>query len=339
MIKVQVFIVLGIIILFVALNFLALKLFKKIGTTAKQQDLPTRWSNVAKPTVGGIVYYIAFVLAFIVKEFPYFDFQPLDYLAFWGGTIAFATGLLDDVKRLNPWPKMLGQFLAAAIVAGSYPVVLHEVQTIDVLLKIFLMVGVMNAINMFDNLDGVATLALISFSLILFHISSPAFPMFFMAAGVAFLFFNAPSAKMYMGDSGSLLLGFAISYMVLSSEIKPNWLIGFNLSPWILLMTSLGICLVDAIVVSINRVAHRRSPMQGGRDHTTHNLGYLGLSDKKIFLVFLALALFQFFVFAASFDPLVSSVGSSQSLTYFFTLLTIQLGISWRNLAKGKYHY
>lgn len=339
MFEMQLLLIGGLTLFFLAVNFVALKMFKRIGTTAKQQDLSTRWSNVAKPTVGGIVFYLAFILAFIVKEFPYFDFEFSDLFVFIGGTIAFATGLIDDVKRLSPWPKMLGQILAASCVAIFLPVSFSETSSVDTFLKVFVMVGIMNAINMFDNMDGVATLALVSFMLILFHISAPAFPMVFFSAGLAFLFFNAPSAKMYMGDSGSLLLGFVISTTLLSSDTVPNWWMGLNWSPWFLLFCSLGICLVDAIVVSINRIAHRRSPMQGGRDHTTHNLGYLGLSDKKVFLVFVGLAILQFLVFVVGFDPLLSSVSSSHSIIYFFTLLTIQFGISWRNLAKGKYHY
>lgn len=335
----QLIIIGGIAIFFLLMNAVALKLFKQLGTTAKQQDIPTRWSNTAKPTVGGIVFYLAFILAVIAKEIPYFDYHIHDLWIIFGGTIAFVTGLVDDVKRLSPWPKMAGQVLAAATVAFSLPVSLHEVVAVDVFLKVFLMVGLMNAINMFDNMDGVATLALISMSFIMLFLGPPTLPIFFIGSGLAFLVFNAPSAKMYMGDSGSLLLGFVLSVMLLSSELAPSWIGGFNWSPWILLSLSLGICLVDAIMVSVNRMRHGRSPMIGGRDHTTHNLGYFGLSDKKVFLVFALLAVVQCLLFLASFDPLFATVNSSLCLAYFFTLLTIQFYFSWRNLAKGKYHY
>lgn len=342
---------------FVLITFLFYRVFGKLGTKAKLIDKPSRWSLSAKPAIGGLVFYIAFCVAVLPLVF-YHEGGRGYALLFLTGTCAFALGLWDDIKRIPPSYKMSGQVIVAFIfLASSHTTPIfgndnpgsHFLMFFQSGCTIFLVVAMMNSINMLDNMDGVATIAVVPIMLftVYFDCDEARVGIIFSIAMLAFLVFNWTPAKVYMGDSGSMLLGAVAAWMVLGAdscgEIAINiWNGVFRL----MLIVGLGtLFIVDTIVVVINRLRHGVSAAKGGKDHTTHNLFYLGMSQWQIAALFVllgALQLYLVFLFVEDnrLHPEKGMLASSAPIIlYFFSLLCFHLILSARNLRKGKYAY
>ncbi len=330
---------------------------------AKIIDAPERWT-APKSTYGGILFFIAFLLGAIGDlTAPGSTFNSWIFI---GAIVAFGLGLWDDLARIGPKQKFLGQFAAAAlcIIGGMRLCILPE--PFDALLTFIFIVALMNSFNMLDNMDAVATIVAIGVMLfiILGHslglTGMPASAFTVLAALLAFLFFNWHPSKIFMGDSGSMLLGLLMAYLVIANN---SFIHGLRFNSWgmgmgtitLTIITVLAAPIIDTLVVIIQRLRHSKSPMQGGRDHTTHNLVYLGLSERGVAAVFILLTLLQLAlalrmnlalkVLANSFGraPIVDTNFFVRyqlvNIVYFILLFITMLTISFRNLHKGKYSY
>jgi len=197
-------------------------------------------------------------------------------------------GLIDDIRRLSPWSRFLvqnaiGIFSAAVLVSTDTVGSPTGFWFVDVFLSVLWIVGLTNAINFFDNLDGGAsgTVAISSIFLFLLayqneQILISALALVLTGATLGFLIWNRPPARIYMGDSGALFLGLLIASLTIRLEPTPiNKVASFAVP---LLLVAMPI--LDTSVVVIRRVARRISPFQGGRDHLSHRLLRLGLSKK-----------------------------------------------------------
>jgi UDP-GlcNAc:undecaprenyl-phosphate GlcNAc-1-phosphate transferase len=340
---------------FSLVTFVLLKVFKSLGTKAKSQDAFSRWSSAIKPAVGGMVFFVGFLMAML--QLLFFSGFSTDYLfIFMAGVVAFGLGLWDDMRRISPTPKFAGQILTGILFALSghatgffvEPGQTHAFfQILDGLMVIIIVVAVMNSVNMLDNMDGISTIATMPVMLL------PAFGtcvdgsmgMIMICALFGFLVFNWKPAKVYMGDSGSMLLGFITAWMVLGMDhCGENNIPSYNGLTTILLFLGAGTMFIsDTLVVIIQRLRHKISPFQGGRDHTTHNLFYLGLKEWQIAVLFLTLGLIQLVLLFTFLEQLKSGAGiwaaGSTILFYFFLLFGFHLAVSFRNLRKGKYNY
>lgn len=345
------------IVFFAVVTFVLMRVFRHLGTKAKAQDVLTRWSANIKPTIGGMVFYLGFCLAMVFVygvDFPIREWT----LMFVAGTFAFLLGLWDDLSRISASKKMVGQILVGLIIVLSG----HTTQLFDMsegntwlqfsaqlVVTIFVVVAIMNSVNMLDNMDGVATIATLPAMIfpLMFNCQEMFIGIIFLTAMVGFLIFNWTPSKIYMGDSGSMLLGFVVAWMILGSdqcgEINiPQW---NGLSRLLLLLAIGGLFIVDTLVVVINRLRHGLSPATGGRDHTTHNLFYLGLKQWQIALIFIALGMMQIFL-AEKFVSDIQMYPDANKLKviapitfYFLVLFGVHYLISIRNLRTGKYAY
>jgi UDP-GlcNAc:undecaprenyl-phosphate GlcNAc-1-phosphate transferase len=340
---------------FSGITFLLLKGFRNFGTKAKADDAFSRWSSAIKPAVGGFVFYVAFLFA-IFPLLQFTDFE-LDYvLIFLAGSVAFGLGLWDDMKRISPGKKFGGQILAGLLFASSG----HSVsffadpnsanlflEVLDAAIVVFIVVAVMNSVNMLDNMDGVSSIAVIP-ALLLPSFGScidASAGMVMLCGVIGFLILNWTPAKVFMGDSGSMLLGFMVSWMILGmNHCHENDLSDFeNLSIVVLFLGAGALFVADTMVVVIQRLRHKISPFTGGRDHTTHNLFYLGLSQGQIAVLFILLGLVQTGLVYGFLDKIAHGENvldaSLTILLYFFLLFGFHLTVSFRNLRKGKYGY
>jgi UDP-GlcNAc:undecaprenyl-phosphate GlcNAc-1-phosphate transferase len=341
---------------FVALTFLLFRIFRGFGVRAKALDTPSRWMN-AKPTIGGLVFYIAFCMAII----PLWLYYPIgtDYLfIFLSGTAAFLLGLWDDLKRIPPATKLAGQGIVALLfVFSSHTTFIFEysnppsqlLSALQLICSVFVIVAVMNSINMLDNMDGIATIAVIPILLFAsyFDCDEGGVAILFLLGMCGFLIFNWTPAKIYMGDSGSMLLGLVAAWMLLGADSCGE----ISMRPWsglsrLMLILGLGaLFIVDSIVVVFNRMRNGVSPMKGGRDHTTHNLFYAGMKQWQIAILFLMLGVFQvvlvyFFVENnRAHNGENVFVACAPIFLYFFSLLAFHLALSFRNLRLEKYTY
>jgi UDP-GlcNAc:undecaprenyl-phosphate GlcNAc-1-phosphate transferase len=266
-----------------------------------------RWSAEVKPSLGGFSFFIVFLVSIsflnIIAEpqNQVFDLKMIGILA--ATTLGFIIGLADDAYNTNPLVKFIGQLTCAFILiatdvyiqaTGFYP--------IDYALTIFWVVGLMNSINMLDNMDGATTSISISIILVaiafVFTNAETQNTYLILLLGVlgallGFLYFNWNPAKIYMGDSGSQFLGIflaAISILFFWQEKNQTAEI-FQIKQFVVPMLVFIVPLIDTLTVFIRRLARKQSPFVGGKDHTTHQLVFFGLSEKQAVSTLLLISL------------------------------------------------
>ncbi len=227
-------------------------------------------------------------------------------------TIMGLVGLWDDIKNLRPLPRFLAQTVGGAFTAG-FIVSTNTVgsptgnDVFDFIISVAWIVGITNAINFFDNLDGGAagTVAISSLGLTLLSATSNQFYLASLSAvlsGAAFgfLFWNRNPARIYMGDAGALFLGMLTSSLLVRFEPNPiNPYASFAIPILIL-----AVPILDTSVAVISRIARRKSPFEGGQDHLSHRLLRRGLGRKQVAVIlWLITILFVSYAFILSSIP------------------------------------
>ena len=207
-----------------------------------------------------------------------------------GCAILYLAGLLDDVFHLPPLAKLGAQLAAAALVlASGIRVEIVSNNLAATAIGVLWLVGMTNAFNLLDNMDGLAaTLATIAcaFFAVDAYTIHPSHFVAVLSLGICFaclgfLPFNLRlrgSAAVFMGDSGSQVLGFALAALGLAS----SWTVaGSTVATLFLPLLVLAIPILDTTFVTVVRLLEGRPVTRGGRDHTSHRLVYEGLSDKR----------------------------------------------------------
>ena len=267
-------------------------------------DVPGGRKRHATPVAvtGGVAITTAMLLALAVS-FSAFG----DYAAFFVGTVVLAlTGLLDDLGEVSAGTKMLIQILAAVLMTSggaNFLVNLGNLFATDPIntrlwaipLTVFATVAVINAINMFDGLDGLAgSLALVmlaffaAFALMIGDLNAAKIIIVLAGAVAGFLFFNLPwplrgHHRTFMGDAGSMVLGFAIAWFSVSLTQQHVHAVAPPTMLWVL-----GLLLMDVFTVTVRRLARRRSPMAPDRDHIHHILMRRGYSQRTTLVILAA---------------------------------------------------
>jgi UDP-GlcNAc:undecaprenyl-phosphate GlcNAc-1-phosphate transferase len=199
-----------------------------------------------------------------------------------------AMGLVDDLRSLSPWPRLITQSVVGSIVAfiivqGGTVGTPFGTSTLNTAVTIFWIVGICNSINFFDNLDGAASGAVAIAALGVFFIAFDrgqelvsALSIVTAGSTIGFLMWNKSPAKIYMGDAGALFLGIIISVAAirLNPGITPTWK---SLTIPVIL---LAVPLLDTCVAVFSRLARGLSPLTGGKDHLSHRLVRAGLSRR-----------------------------------------------------------
>jgi UDP-GlcNAc:undecaprenyl-phosphate GlcNAc-1-phosphate transferase len=208
------------LLLSIALTALARVVSPRIGlVAAPRQD---RWHSKPTPLLGGVAIYLAFVAGFCF-------FGPRTtgaYAILAGGTLLVITGLVDDILHIKPYTKLVFQLIAASIlVYFGLHLPFVEYQLVNDVLTIFWLVGITNALNLLDNMDGlaggisaIACVFLAVTFLLNGQIQEAVLPAMLGAAALGFLVFNFSPASIFMGDSGSMFLGFLLSGTALLSD-------------------------------------------------------------------------------------------------------------------------
>jgi UDP-GlcNAc:undecaprenyl-phosphate GlcNAc-1-phosphate transferase len=288
-------------------NALFLRFFKSLGIRSNSGETIIRWGALSKPAIGGITFYIMFLLSVASYSILFEPAKPLFQTAFIGLLLAcgagFIIGLADDAYDTKPLLKFGIQFLSGLILitSGIY-IKIFPNELLNYFFTLFWVVGIMNSINMLDNMDGIT--AIVSIGIISNAIFRIVIHQDFdnmhllvligvLSSLVAFLRFNWHPSKMYMGDTGSQFLGVFLAAIGIiyfwNDPYSPNVTATGNLFCSTLMIFILPI--LDTTVVVVNRLSKGQSPFIGGKDHTTHNLAYFGLTDGQVALVFCALVL------------------------------------------------
>lgn len=251
-----------------------------------------RWNKRPTPTLGGVGMFGAFALAVLTSGGLKADTLPI--LA--GASIMFLLGLYDDYRELSPPAKLVGQILAASVVVFfDYQIAFFKFDLLNILLTFVWLVGITNALNLLDNMDGLAGGIAFIVALFLgffFFVAGkqPAFLALALAlagAILGFLVFNFPPASIFMGDSGSLFLGFTLAALAVARKTSASNVLAVIAIPALLFMLPI----LDTTLVTITRLMRGQSPAQGGRDHTSHRLIAFGLTERQAVLSLYAVAL------------------------------------------------
>ena len=293
-------------------TFLVLPFVNRIGEYFNIKDSPDPRKQKQSPLVriGGIAIIFGFFTSlFLIWSLNNFSIDSLYQTKFFvllilSSLIIFLLGLFDDLKSLSPFIRLLIQFAVAIFIAESGiniqqinlawinidPIYLPKI--ISNLVTSFWIVGLINAINWLDGVDGLASglvgfaslgLAVISYQNGQFFV--PLIAVTLSGCSFGFLRFNFYPAKILMGDSGSYFLGFSlaiVSIMSTSLEVNP---IGIFI-PFFLLI----IPLMDMLVVIIRRIFKRESPFLSDRSHFHHRLIDSGFTELGTVVIFYSLS-------------------------------------------------
>jgi len=333
---------LPIILVFIFSCFISL-LLNKVSLNFKNlipkdtNDKEIRLSNLKIPTFGGIAMSIAFLVSIRLLGKADFDFVQIAIYAVFITLIGF----FDDVYNLNWKLKLFLQFVAIGTpiyilkiylnIEGLFKLDLNN--SLNLISTIIWILLIVNSLNFLDNMDGLAasTATMIAISLgVLSYITNQYkltdIALVLVGSMIGFLYFNLPRARLYMGDSGSLFIGYCLGFISIlfswNSEVNSFW--NLPLPPVILFFT---IPLIDFITVVISRLKNGNSPMTGGTDHISHRLINLGYSNSKVLLSF---AIFSIFIFLITLTILFTNqiisiiAGFLYFIVVFITLIYVQ---------------
>ncbi|MEY3398359.1 MAG: hypothetical protein RL220_953 [Bacteroidota bacterium] len=314
------------LILSFCIAWFLLQKVKSLGTN-KGSTGQLRWSSQKVPTLGGLVLFLSFLLAMAFHR-ENVSFVIMAIPAFFA---AFITGLWDDMRSISPRLKLIGQLLASVLMLVCSDI---SLLSLNAVLLVFLMIALMNSLNMLDNMDGVAAAIVLMFCA--WNIAAgDVWPSLFIVPGLlVFLFFNLRPAKMYLGDGGSLFLGLFIGYVGIGFVSEGRW--GeLHLDVQLISTLCLLFCLpaADTLLVVINRLMAGISPAVGGRDHSTHHLVYAGVREEFIPWLYSIVYSSPWIMFSVFNFPIVSS------LIYFVLVFAALFLISRRNISQRKFVY
>lgn len=296
----------------------------------KKSKLQTRWNISKKPTLGGISFYIVFLIVFVYTSHPMFSLLlPL--------SIAFGFGLIDDYFFLSPFLKLLGQSSVALLIGNEHTIHLVESNIVNTIFTFFWIIGLMNAINMLDNMDGILASTVLIILLIALIIRSEESSLelnFYIAsiigALISFLFFNWQPAKMYMGDSGSQFLGAFLAWISIQYfwGFREEGIEGFQGRQILVPVLAFIIPLIDTSTVIFFRLKRGISPFVGGKDHLTHHLVYAGFSERQTVLLLGMISLLSGMIIFFIEDI----VATNQWVSQCSWIIAVYIGLVWMML-------
>ncbi len=261
-------------------TLLVMPLARRIGAVARPRE--DRWHRGEVPLLGGIAIVFATAvpaLAAIGQGDP----RLLALLA--GGALIASVGLVDDLRGMRPQTKLLCQIAAAVlVVALGLRLPLTGEAMIDLPVTLLWILALTNAFNLLDNMDGLAAgiAAIVAGFRLVFllgdgNLEAATVAAILLGATAGFLVFNRNPARIFMGDTGSMFLGFFVGGMSLVGGYPyARGLVSILLLPALLVLVPL----FDTTFVTLTRIFAGRPISVGGRDHTSHRLVALGLSEK-----------------------------------------------------------
>jgi UDP-GlcNAc:undecaprenyl-phosphate GlcNAc-1-phosphate transferase len=268
-------------VIVLALTPVVRALARRWGVVARPKS--DRWHSKPTAMLGGVAIWAGVTLSYLF----FVPHTPRVWVVVGTSTFLFLVGLVDDLLRAKPYQKLIGQVMGSAFVV-YYGVGLQwtHFQSLDMLITIFWLIGITNAVNLLDNMDGlaagIAAIASFFLTLALFAAGQPTEAVLvgcFTAALVGFLVYNSNPASIFMGDCGSMFVGFflASAALIHGSGGRSRSFLPVLAVPILILL----IPIFDTTFVTILRKLSGRAASQGGRDHTSHRLVALGMSERR----------------------------------------------------------
>jgi UDP-GlcNAc:undecaprenyl-phosphate GlcNAc-1-phosphate transferase len=312
------------IALAVAFTALARYFARRYGFVAKPKA--DRWHTRPTAMLGGTAIFATTALMYL-SVVPH-TYESIIVIS--ASSILFIVGFVDDLLHIKPYQKLIGQMIGASLVVGTgLKMPLTGYELVDIWITVFWIIGITNAINLLDNMDGLAAgisaIAAISLG-VSFAVSGQTSELTFVAVFVGsligFLVFNFNPASIFMGDCGSMFVGFLLSTLVLLNQTggRSRGIVPILAVPVLILFVPI----FDTTFVTVLRKLWGRKASQGGRDHTSHRLVALGLSERTAVLM-----LYAFAIVAGGLSLLVSQLRLTQSLAVvaIFTVILVIVGV------------
>lgn len=296
--------IIGIVFIFVAL---IIPFIKKIAVHIGAVDIPggRHIHKRITPKLGGVAIFFGFLLGYMLfgSQTP----QMISILI--GGIVLLLFGIFDDIKRLPPSIQFIGQIAAAIIVVYYGGIVLKDISAYGIYidfgifakpLTIFFIVAVINCMNFIDGLDGLAsgigviffiTISIIIHGTGIYNGLDASLSLIMIGATLGFLVHNFYPAKIFLGNSGSMFLGYIISVISL---------LGFKnvtLTSFIVPVLILAVPILDTLFAIIRRLLKGESPTKGDGKHIHHQL--LGLTSSQVKTVLIIYSINILFSFAS----------------------------------------
>jgi UDP-GlcNAc:undecaprenyl-phosphate GlcNAc-1-phosphate transferase len=278
------------------LTLILVPLFRKIGIKYKILDYPDKRKihNVAVPRSGGIAMVSVFIIIIIFNILLKTVLLEIFLKIIWAFIILVFLGIYDDLKNINPRIKLLFQIIVASIIYFngikifriSNPLggEIYLAGTISFIFTVIWVVGLINAINFIDGMDGLAagTILISNIFLSIISLTSKNYlvlnlSIILIGICVGFLFYNFPPAKIFMGDTGSMFLGFIMATISIIGNRKGE--VGITLLiPIILLLLPI----FDTLSAIFRRIKSKKSIFKPDRKHIHHKLLEVGITYKNV---------------------------------------------------------
>jgi len=282
----------GVLLLAIAGTPLARKLGLRLNTV--DQPDPTRKVHaIPTPRLGGVAIFLSTLIVTLLLGEQYNVSQLAGILI--GAALMSFMGLWDDRFSLPASVKLIGQFIALGLlVITGVSINILPYPLLNLLVTALWVVGITNAINLLDNMDGlsggVAAIAAAHFALMCAFTGQylvGALSVAVMAACIGFLIYNWTPATIFMGDSGALFLGFVLAAI----GIKVDFPLNIPIVTWMVPLLVLAVPIFDTTLVTISRLKRGLNPLTTpGLDHTSHRLTYAGLTRREAVLVLYCVA-------------------------------------------------
>lgn len=334
------------LLLVAAIAYLITPIGRRFSLFIKAVDYPNarRLNKKPMPSAGGLTIYVTFI---ITTLFIFPDVIPKDYALkiILSSGIVVLTGVLDDIFELSPKQKLLGITLGAL---AAYYVADIRMNTVSLFsffdinlgflslpLTLIWIIALTNAINLIDGLDGLASgvsiialtsmgvvgyIAVASYGVI---IQVPIMIFILVACTVGFLPFNFYPAKIYLGDTGALFLGFMIS--ILSLQGLKNTTVISLITPLIIL----GVPITDTLFAIIRRLLNKQPISSADKMHLHHRLLSIGFTHRGAVLMIYALAfIFSFIAILYSFSDMWANIIMTIALLFGLELFVELIGLT-----------
>ncbi len=287
-----------------------------------------RWHKKPTARMGGIAVYISLMIVTAAFFWPVNDMRVVGLLI--GTTVVFILGLIDDLRPVRPAVKILAQVAAAVVVIAFGVHSEYFNPFIGIPLTIFWIVAITNAYNLLDNMDGLSSGIAVISSATLFVLSAvmgwaetALLAAVMCGAAAGFLRYNFNPARIFMGDSGALTIGFFLSVVTLIGSMTHMSNLIITLAAPILVM---AVPILDTTFVTVLRAASGRPVYRGGRDHTSHRLVIMGLSERRSVLI-----IYLFSLVFGGFAVFLAFPGASYTLVamllVIFSVFLFMLGL------------
>lgn len=291
-----------------------------------------RWNNRATPLLGGIGIWIALTVTLIVST--------TDGLYRWqlfGAAIVFAAGLADDIRSIHPLPKLIAMSIGILSPLLYYSTAVNSLSPIHIAIIYLWTVFFINSTNLLDNMNGLCSASMLIACLFLSQIpalepdSSKAL-LILSGALAGFLPFNFPKAKLFMGDAGSLVIGYWVGvHSAPTIIVEGNSLLQPDIHA-IAALTFLILPICDTIFVSITRRLRGQRISIGGNDHLSHRLAMITGDATSAVMILLAVQLM--FSIAAVIILYASAEAIVLYAAIIFLLTTIAVTILYKSTQK-----